>query len=190
MSTDRNHVADFDKLIFHVLIQNEGFGPFSYYEIWNLIKEKKISSFDYIRQSHESSWQPLCDLEMFSKSQYEILSTQKYSKKSILSERRRFERKSLKTMVHLTHQDKMSLLSAVEIGQGGMAVFTEDVGFIPNEPIKLQLKLGSKMFRARGKVISYVKNSHVLNIQFLGFAGQSEEILIQYLKKLSIQKAA
>lgn len=192
----KNPIAESNKLktnddpikdrAWYILKQNNNYGPFSKYEMVQMLQSKTLFEFDFVWKNDQDSWKRLADIEEFSAEQIKSLyETWSKDKDGEVFFRRRHERAHYESTLIIHNRKKIFKAYSFEISPGGAGLTFDHVEFPLQQELYLHFRPSDQVpaFNATCKIVN--KSGDNYGVQFTQISTLAKDSISKYTKKVA-----
>jgi hypothetical protein len=184
-------MTDFDIFtdrVWSILKANENYGPFSTFEMLQMLQSGTLFEYDFVWRPDQSSWKRISDVNEFKpekiKELFEVSSEEKNEIQKTFF-RRRFPRAEYKSELLIHDHKKVYSAESIEISAGGASFKLDNANFAIGDQVYLHFKPGGDVpaFNATCKIVS--QSANMYGVSFLIISSSVKEQLDKYTKKIA-----
>jgi GYF domain 2/PilZ domain len=180
----------------YVLKQKNNYGPFSKYEIIQMLQGRTVTEYDYIWNKNLKAWKKLSEVPDFSAEAIRKIFTELNANKNLeenadkIFYRRKFSRKKLKSVAVVHDHKKIYNSVGYEIGGGGIGLTIEGAEFEIGQQIYIHLKPEGDVpsFNAICKIVS--RRGDQYGLQFEKISASVKKSLLEMTSEDPFNKAS
>ncbi len=183
-----NNADTYKDRVWYILKVSDNYGPFTAFEMIQMLQGKTLFEFDFVWRQDQLSWQRLADIAEFHPDKIkEICKTSFAENREIQNTfyRRKFSRANYKCELLIHNRHHVFSAESIEIGAGGASFTVDDADFEVGSQIYLHFKPGSDTpaFNATCTVVSRNGSKH--HVSFIAVSSAVKDSIEKITKKVA-----
>lgn len=173
--------------VWYILKVNENYGPFTAFEMIQMLQSKTLFEFDFIWRQEQSSWRRLSDVEAFHPTKIkEIFESSSLEPSTEIKDsffRRRFPRVNHNCELLVHNRQNLFSAECIEISAGGASFKVDGADFELGSQLYIHFKPDSQIpaFNATCTVIS--KSGNKYGVSFIAASSMAKDSIEKFAKK-------